>query len=136
MANDDEKKSIRSAALKNAESILIARRRAEEELVAAKESLERTTKELAEQREWFAVTLSSIGDAVITTDMSGTITFMNPVAEGMTGWKLDDAQGVSLERVFRIVNEDTREPASNPVHRVLGTGKVVGLANHTALIGK
>jgi PAS domain S-box-containing protein len=133
---DDEHKGIRASALKNAESILIARRRAEEELVAAKELLERTTRELAQQREWFAVTLSSIGDAVITTDMSGTVTFLNPVAEAMTGWTRAEAEGVSLDRVFRIINEDTREPAASPVHRVLQTGKVVGLANHTALIDK
>ena len=86
MGNDDvqEEEELRGVALKNAESILIARRRAEEALLAANEALEKKTRELQEQREWFEVSLSSIGDAVITTDVQGCITFLNPVAERMT----------------------------------------------------
>ncbi len=73
---------------------------------------------------------------MITTDSSGTVTFLNPAAEAMTGWKLAEAQGAALERVFRIINEDTREPVVNPVQKVLDTGIAVGLANHTALIAR
>jgi PAS domain S-box-containing protein len=133
---DDEDKRLRSAALKNAESILIARQRAERELVIAKEALERTTVELRQQRAWFEVTLSSIGDAVITADTQGNVTFLNPVAESMTGWTSAEAKGRPLTQVFRIINEDTREPVENPVHRVLVSGNVVGLANHTALVSR
>lgn len=137
MGSDDaEEDELRAAALKNAESILAARRRAERELLAAHEALEKKTQELQEQREWFQVTLSSIGDAVITTDVGGNVTFLNPVAERMTAWTSAEAVGLPLERVFQIINENTREPALNPVRCVLRDGNVVGLANHTALISK
>ena len=69
---------------------------------------QRSKAELREQRTWFEVTLSSIGDAVITTDVRGHVTFLNPIGEAMTGWTLQDARGVLLERIFNIVNEDTR----------------------------
>jgi PAS domain S-box-containing protein len=97
-------------------------------------ALERRTQELIQQREWFRVTLASIGDAVITTDVQGRVTFLNPVAEEMTGWTVAEANGKPLDDVFRIVNEDTLEPAVSPVAEVLRTGEVVGLANHTALV--
>jgi PAS domain S-box-containing protein len=96
----------------------------------------RAEEELRQQREWFEVTLSSIGDAVITTDTGGKVSFLNPMAEMMTGWKTAEASGQPLEKVFNIINEDTRTPARNPVDTVLRDGIVVGLANHTALIGK
>jgi PAS domain S-box-containing protein len=105
-------------------------------LVAAKEALERKTEELWQQREQFRVTLSSIGDGVITTDMQGHVTFMNPVAEAMTGWSQADAHGRPLSEVFRVINEETRVPVLNPVMEVLRTGTVVGLANDTSLIRK
>ena len=96
----------------------------------------RAEEELRQQREWYQVTLSSIGDAVITTDTQGKVTFLNPVAEMMTGWKTDEASGQPLEKVFNIINEETRQPAKNPVDKVLREGIVVGLANHTALIAR
>ena len=137
MAEDDhEEKKLRATALKNAEGILIARRRAEQELFAAKETLELRTEELQQQRQWFEVTLASIGDAVITTDVEGRVTFLNPVAEAMTGWTSADAKAQPLAKVFLIVNEDTREPAENPIDKALVSGRNVGLANHTALIAR
>jgi PAS domain S-box-containing protein len=135
-SDEEEEARLRAAALKNAESIRIARQRAERELLLAKEALERRTEELQQQREWFEVTLSSIGDAVITTDVQGKVTYLNPIAESMTGWSLAQARGESLERVFRIINEDTRQFVEHPIGKVLQTGNVVGLANHTALIDK
>jgi len=96
----------------------------------------RSEAQLREQRAWFEVTLSSIGDAVITTDVRGHVTFLNPIGEAMTGWSLHDARGVQLERIFNIVNEDTREPLANPVARVLQEGIIVGLANHAVLIAR
>jgi PAS domain S-box-containing protein len=131
-----EEERLRAATLKNAESIRIARQRAERELLAANESLERKTEELQQQREWFEVTLASIGDAVITTDVNARISYLNPVAEAMTGWTSAEARGEPLERVFRIVNEDTQQTVDNPIGKVLQTGRIVGLANHTALIDK
>jgi len=89
-----------------------------------------------QQREWFRVALTSIGDAVIATDTNGCITFLNPVAEGLTGWTFLEAQGQPLTQVFRIINEATRQPVANPVDKVLLTGAIVGLANHTMLITK
>ena len=112
MARDEnEDKLLRSVALQNAQAVLLARERAERELIAAKEALELKSADLAEQREFFRVTLASIGDAVITTDTSGVITFLNPVAESMTGWKAEDAVGQPIEKVFNVINEQTRKPA-------------------------
>jgi PAS domain S-box-containing protein len=93
-------------------------------------------RKMRESREWFEVTLSSIGDAVITTDVEGKVTFMNPVAEALTGWKLEEARGWVLEQVFNIVSEITGEAVENPVAKVLVEGVVVGLANHTALVDR
>jgi PAS domain S-box-containing protein len=93
-------------------------------------------RELALRAEWLLTTLRSIGDAVITTDPQSRVTFMNPVAEELTGWAAPDAVGRDLNDVFPIQNETTREPIPNPVHRVLETGRVQGLANHTVLIAK
>src|SRR5690606_7902497 len=94
----------------------------------------RAEEAIAEQREWFERTLESIGDGVIATDVRGLVVFMNPVAEHLTGWKLDDALGRPCTEVFDIVNEDTRRTVENPVKRVLDEGVIVGLANHTILI--
>jgi PAS domain S-box-containing protein len=89
---------------------------------------------IAEQREWFETTLESIGDAVIATDVRGRVVFMNPVAEHLTGWRLDQARDRTCSDVFNVVNEDTLRAVENPVTRVLQEGVVVGLANHTLLI--
>jgi PAS domain S-box-containing protein len=78
-------------------------------------------------------TLRSIGDAVITADAAGRVRFMNPVAERLTGWSSQEAEGRSLHEVFPIFNEETGAPAENPVDKVLRQGLVVGLANHTVL---
>jgi len=90
--------------------------------------------EIAEQRELLHVTLRSIGDAVIATDKEGTVTFLNPAAETLTGIELAHAKGRNTLEVFPIVNEHTDKPAENPVKKVLEVGHVVGLANHTALV--
>ena len=71
------------------------------------------------QREWLRVTLSSIGDAVIATDAEGRITFVNPVAESLTGWKAEEAAGQRVQCVFQIVNEETGHALEDPVARVL-----------------
>jgi PAS domain S-box-containing protein len=92
--------------------------------------------ETQRQREILAVSLASIGDAVILTDITTRIIFMNAVAEELTGWKRDEAIGKECATVFRIVNETTRAPVNSPVDLVLKSGKVVGLANHTLLIRK
>ena len=82
------------------------------------------------------VTLGSIGDAVIATDLSGAIVYMNAVAQALTGWREADARGLPLDQVFRIVNELTRETVESPVSKVLREGSVVGLANHTVLLAR
>ena len=87
-----------------------------------------------EERELLQVTLASIGDAVVATDMEGRVTFMNPVAEAHMGVIEAGCLGRPLEEVFVIVNEDTRQPVENPVAKVMRTGTIVGLANHTVLI--
>jgi len=96
----------------------------------------RAQRALSAEKQRLSVTLTSIGDAVIATDAAGMITLMNPVAERMTGWAASEAIGLSLGRVFRILNETTRKPMEDPVGRVLETGGTVGLANGTLLIAK
>jgi PAS domain S-box-containing protein len=91
---------------------------------------------LREQRELLRVTLASIGDGVITTDTEGRITFMNPVAERLTGWGLDEARGALLSKVFKVVNENTREPVESLGNRALKEGAIVGLANYSLLVTK
>lgn len=131
---EEEDRQLRIAALRNAEEILIARNRVEQELRDAKEALENKIQELEEQREWFQVTLASIGDAVITTDAACMVTFLNPIAEAMTGWTSSEAAGAPLASVLTIVNELTQQPVEHPVTRVLGEGRIGGLANHTSLV--
>jgi len=92
--------------------------------------------DLFAEKERLLVTLRSIGDAVITTDREGQIVLMNPVAEALTGWNEADALGRPLMEVFRIVNERTGKPCANPVEKVLSSGQVVGLGNHTMLIAR
>lgn len=98
------------------------RRQAERDLFAEKERL--------------AVTLRSIGDAVITTDVEGRIVILNQVAEKLTGWTHEEAAGRFLSEVFHIINEKTRERCANPAEKVIKAGVIVGLANHTVLIAR
>ena len=93
----------------------------------------KSERELRDQSEWFKVTLGSIGDAVITVDTESRITFLNRVAEELTGWSSPDAIGRPVDEVMRMVEEDSRVPAENPTHRALSEGIVLGLANHTTL---
>src|SRR6185369_16420187 len=94
----------------------------------------RDTAKVRASEEQLATTLRSIGDAVIATDARGLITLMNPVAESVTGLLAADARGASLDAVFRIINEETRNTVESPVAKVLREGGIVGLANHTLLI--
>lgn len=89
----------------------------------------------ASEQRW-ATTLASIGDAVIATDTTGKVSFMNAIAEKLTGWIFDDAAGRPVTEVFNIVNEETREAVENPVFKVLQEGVIAGLANHTILVRK
>lgn len=91
---------------------------------------------LREREEWLTTVLTSIGDAVIAADRHGRIKFMNPVAELLTGWKIDAARDRPVDEIFRIINEETRQPVENPVGKVLNCGCVVGLANHTLLLAR
>ena len=102
------------------------------------ESIARETASIAlrDQKELLEVTLASIGDAVIVTDNKGRITFLNEVAERLTGWVSAEAEKEPCTKVFRIINESSRQTVESPVDRVLRMGTIVGLANHTLLIRK
>jgi len=100
------------------------------------EALGKREAALQSSEESLAITLHSIGDAVIATDTAGNVRRMNPTAERLTGWTLADALGRPLDEVFRIVNADTRETVTNPVQLVMARGQVVGLANHTVLLAR
>ena len=119
---DEEDDRLRTATLRNAQSILAARQRAEEEL--------------RKQSEWLRITLASIGDGVISTDGTGGITFMNTVAEALTGWPQADAIGRPLPEVFRIVHDETRTPVENPAICALEPAAVVSPAKRTVLISR
>ncbi len=94
------------------------------------------TLETKRQKEILGVTLSSIGDGVIITDTAGQITFLNKVAEELTGWTARQARDQACSTVFHIINETSRKPVESPVDKVLATGAIVGLANHTLLVRK
>jgi hypothetical protein len=96
----------------------------------------RMERQLREREQWLATTLKSIGDAVITTDSQGSITFMNPVAEALTCWKQEEVLGSNLAQVFQTINEKTRQVVENPAVVALREGVTVGLENHTLLITK
>lgn len=100
------------------------------------ESRKQTEMALFEEKQRAVVTLESIGDGVITTGINALVTYMNPIAEKMTGWSNKEAYGRPLLEVFRIVNESTRKLVPNPVEVVLEHGEIYGLANHTLLIGR
>jgi PAS domain S-box-containing protein len=102
--------------------VITQRKKAEEALAAEKERL--------------AVTLRSIADGVITTDLNGKIVLMNRVAENLTGWHLEEAVGKPLCEVFYIVNENTRNVCANPAELVLTLKTSVELANHTILVSR
>ncbi|MBU1352725.1 MAG: EAL domain-containing protein [Gammaproteobacteria bacterium] len=92
--------------------------------------------QLRQSEENLAITLHSIGDAVVATDAHGYVSRMNPVAERLTGWSIDVARGRPLAEVFRIVNSSTREPQVDPVQQVMAQGQVVALSNHTTLLAR
>ncbi len=92
--------------------------------------------ELEQEKERLSVTLNSIGDGVIATDMDGRVTLLNKVSSALTGWTVEEARGRPLSEVFHIINEQTRDVCENPVEKVLKTGRIIGLANHTALISR
>ena len=100
------------------------------------EEQERINNLLHESEESLEITLNSIGDAVISTDIEGLIVNMNPIAEAMSGWNLAEATGKPLKEVFRLISSKTNEPIENPVEKVIRTGKIIGLANHAILISK
>ena len=100
----------------------IKSRKAEKVVRASKENLK--------------ITLNSIGEAVVSTDVAGRVVQMNPVAEFLTGWNLSDARGKELTEVFKIINPVTNLAIKNPVEKVLKEGKIIGLANHTKLISR
>jgi len=106
------------------------------ELAAELDERRRAEAALQESEERFRTTLLSVGDAIIATDSSGNVTIMNSVAEELTGWTGMGAIGLPLNKVFVIVNEETRKTVESPVDRVLREGIIVGLANHTILISR
>lgn len=95
-----------------------------------------SVRKLRESEDRLSRVLKSIGDAVIVTDAQTNITRMNTVAERLTGWTAQEAEGEPLAEVFRIVNETTRQTVESPADKVKRTGSIVGLANHTVLISR
>ncbi len=92
--------------------------------------------EINQQKQYLSLTLNSIGDAVITTDETGLVTRLNPVAEQLTGWSSKEANKQPLKRIFPIINASTGEAIANPVDKVLASGETIYLSNHTTLIAR
>lgn len=107
--------------------VLVARAFAERKRVA---------EAIQKREEWLSTTLRSIGDAVIATDEQGQVLFMNGIAEDLTGWKQQEAEGRNAREVFHIVNEETGAEVDSPIEKAIEHGIIVGLANHTVLIAK
>ncbi len=107
-------------------------------LVIGRDDTERreAVEALRESRKWFSTTLNSIADAVIATDIQGMVTFINPVAEKLTGWKHADAVGQSLEKVYHVVSEISGEPVKSPLRRMVGNGLVRDHTDHPILIAR
>jgi PAS domain S-box-containing protein len=103
---------------------------------AMAEQINESHEELRESEQRWATTVASIGDGIITTDVVGRITFMNAIAESLTGWKLNEASQKPVVEVFNIINEHTRQKVESPVAKVLEKGNIIGLANHTILVRK
>lgn len=91
---------------------------------------------LKENERWLAAVLKSVGDAVIVTDEYGFVKFLNPVAEMLTGWTLQEVMGKRINDVMRLLDEDTREPMQNPIEKVLAENITIGRSNHTVLISR
>jgi len=100
-----------------------------------RKEVRKKTQELLREKELLDITLQSIGDGVVATDVQGAITLLNPTARRMSGWD-DDALGEKFSTVLKLINEETEELVSSPIEKVLQTGEIVGLANHTALINR
>lgn len=100
------------------------------------ETIREYARDLKKAEEWLSRTLKSIGDGVIATDREGRITFLNPVAESLTGWKEQNVIGKPVGEIFDIINEYSREPVNNPIYKVIEEGIAKGLTNHTLLISK
>ncbi len=98
--------------------------------------LNESERKLFAEKERALVTLHSIGDAVITTDVHGNIEYMNPIAESLTAWPLEQAAGQPLQKVFYIVNELNMKPLTDPVKRCINENRVIGMNNHTVLINR
>jgi diguanylate cyclase (GGDEF)-like protein/PAS domain S-box-containing protein len=105
-------------------------------LGALRREADRQKEEVRQREQDLSITLNSIGDAVIATDVQGRVTRMNPVAEKLTGWPLAEARGQLLSEVFHIIDAKTGEPAADPARRVLACGQVVELAEDTALLSR
>jgi PAS domain S-box-containing protein len=97
---------------------------------------EQAEKALQHERDLLEVTLASIGDAVIATDGTAALTFLNPVAEALTGWPAQEARGRNIAEIFPIIDEQTRQAVANPAVKALREGRIVELANHTVLVAR
>jgi len=97
---------------------------------------DRMERKLRESERWLSTTLKSIGDAVITADADGNITFMNPVAQSLTGWRQEEAMGRPLENVFKIVNEETGNPIEDPMAKIIREDDIIGLEDNALLTNK
>ncbi|MBN2364177.1 PAS domain S-box protein, partial [candidate division WOR-3 bacterium] len=99
-------------------------------------AIKETEENLASEKERLSVTLKSIGDGVIVTDMKGDVILINTVAEKMTGWTEEEAVGKSVDEVFRIIEKDTGKPLENPVNKAIQIGEITSMTEGATLVSK
>jgi PAS domain S-box-containing protein len=133
---ENEEKTLHSVALQHNKSLPPAHDGAEAERPQTRTVLEEKIKELSQQCELLRIALFTIGDAVITTDVKGNVTFLNPATETMTGWKSSEATGQPAEKIFNFINERTRQPVTNLFHKVLMEGVAADLSEDLILIAR
>lgn len=104
-----------------------------QEEISRRKTLEQS---LFEEKQLIETTLHSIGDAVITTDPHARVTYLNPIAEQLTGWSEQEALNKPLAEIFPLINETTHEPVDDPISRCLAHGQVISLSNHVSLINR
>nr|WP_315483924.1 EAL domain-containing protein [uncultured Undibacterium sp.] len=119
--------------LKMSENLLVV---AYAKMESAKRDLEVHAAELFKEKQRLEVTLNSIGDGVITTDHSGNVTYLNPVAERKTGWSCIEAMGVPVAKVLTLIDEETQESTISPIEATLRTGQVTGMAHKSVLVNR
>jgi diguanylate cyclase (GGDEF)-like protein/PAS domain S-box-containing protein len=126
---------VREQSLERLQNLSLLKQRSLE-VETALQSLSISNQKLSDSEELLQVTFDSIGDAVITTDTQGRVQWLNPVAERLTGWLKSEVQDLPLAKIYKTVDDNTREPVANAISACLTQNKAIKLTSHTSLISR